>query len=101
MYVVEYQKRGLPHAHMLIWLEESGKKDLKSNIDKYVCAEIPDEEKDPYGYAVVKQFMIHGPCGPGFQSPCMKGSKCTRKFPKKYDQKLYSTLKYKLIFFCI
>lgn len=85
MYVVEFQKRGLPHAHMLIWLEESAKREVKNNVDKYVSAEIPDEKKDPYGYAAVKQFMIHGPCGAGFdRSPCMKGSKCTRNFPKKY-----------------
>lgn len=83
MYVVAYQKRGLPHAHMLVWLEESGKKDLKNNVDKYMRADISDEEKDLFGYAAVKQFMIHGPCGPVFQSPCMKGSKCTKKIPKK------------------
>lgn len=84
MYVIEYQKRGLPHAHMLIWLSHSAKKDLRNNIDQFISAEIPDEEKDPVGYDVVKKFMIHGPCGPNYRnSPCMKGLKCGRKFPKK------------------
>ncbi|KAK1353898.1 ATP-dependent DNA helicase [Heracleum sosnowskyi] len=37
------------------------------------------------GYAVVKAFMMHGPCGQQFpKSPCMKQYKCTRHFPKKY-----------------
>lgn len=84
MYVVEFQKRGLPHVHMLIWLSSSSKKYFKDNVDSYICAEIPNENEDPLGYAAVKQYMIHGPCGPNFRfSPCMKGSKCSRKFPKK------------------
>ncbi|XP_074346586.1 uncharacterized protein LOC141685381 [Apium graveolens] len=61
MYVVEFQKRGLPHVHMLIWLDSAAKKNLKLNMDKYVYAEIPDPLLDPVVYAVVKEFMIHGP----------------------------------------
>ena len=84
MYVVEYQKRGLPHAHVLVWLDEKSMHYLHSNIDKFVSAEIPDWQTDPYGYACVKQFMMHGPCGPGHdKSPCMKGGKCSKAFPKK------------------
>lgn len=86
MYVIEYQKRGLPHAHMLIWLDSASKTKLMKNIDKYVCAEIPDESKDPYGYAAVKKYMIHGPCGADYNSsPCMKNNKCTKGFPKRLD----------------
>ena len=78
MYVVEYQKRGLPHAHMLIWLDFASKSKLIKNIDKFVCAEIPDEAQDPYDYAAVKQHIIHGPCGVEYNSsPCMKDNKCT------------------------
>lgn len=84
MYVVEFQKRGLPHVHMLIWLDSESKRDLQNNVDKFVSAEIPDPEKDPIGYAAVQAFMIHGPCGHDFpKSPCMKQKKCFRHFPKK------------------
>lgn len=84
MYVIEWQKRGLPHVHMLIWLGMNAKRSLKSNIDQYVCAEIPDEKKDPHGYAAVKQYMIHGPCGSEFpKCPCMKNFRCSKNFPKK------------------
>lgn len=84
MYVVEYQKRGLPHAHILVWLDKKSLSFLHSNIDKFVSAEIPDYKKDPYGYAAVKQFMMHGPCGAGHEkSPCMKGGRCSKNFPKK------------------
>lgn len=84
MYVVEWQKRGLPHAHMLIWLSKKAKKFLRDNVDKFVSAEIPDENVDPHGYEAVKKFMIHGPCGPNYpSSPCMSNRRCSRQFPKK------------------
>lgn len=84
MYVVEFQKRGLPHVHMLVWLSSDAKKNLKGSIDSYVSAEIPDPEKDPVGYAAVTGFMIHGPCGAeNPKSPCMKQFECIRHFPKK------------------
>lgn len=84
MYVIEFQKRGLPHVHMLIWLDSSSKNNLIANVDKFVSAEIPDPEVDPVGYETVSAFMVHGPCGTeNPKSPCMKEYKCTRHFPKK------------------
>ena len=53
---MEFQKRGLPHVHMLIWLDSASKIYLKNNVDKFVSAEIPDPKKDPVGYAAVKGF---------------------------------------------
>ncbi|XP_074327844.1 uncharacterized protein LOC141665764 [Apium graveolens] len=53
MYVVEFQKRSLPHVHMLIWLNNESKKKLNANMDKFVSAEIPDPIKDPIGYAAL------------------------------------------------
>nr|XP_017251118.1 PREDICTED: uncharacterized protein LOC108221771 [Daucus carota subsp. sativus] len=85
MYVVEFQKRGLPHVHMLIWLSSDSKKYLQANVDKFVCAEVPDPIADPAGFAAVQSFMIHGPCGSeNPKSPCMKDYKCIRHYPKKY-----------------
>lgn len=84
MYVVEFQKRGLPHVHMLIWLSADSKRNLNANIDTFVSAEIPDPAIDPVGYAAVKSLMIHGPCG--LQNPkcaCMKKMKCSKHFPKR------------------
>ncbi|XP_074324655.1 uncharacterized protein LOC141661537 [Apium graveolens] len=85
MYVIEFQKRGLPHVHMLIWLDSTPKKNLKKNVDNFVSAEIPNPDVDPVGYNAVKAFMIHGPYGTdNMKSPCMKDFKCSRHFPKKY-----------------
>ena len=44
MYSIEWQKRGLPHAHILIWLVKRIQPD---QIDYIICAEIPDPETDP------------------------------------------------------
>src|SRR5712672_776537 len=43
---IEFQKRGGPHAHMLIRLDEEamGNGRLGSEyVDEFICAEIPDE----------------------------------------------------------
>ncbi|XP_022023953.1 uncharacterized protein LOC110924229 [Helianthus annuus] len=86
MYTVEFQKRGLPHAHICLFLGAESKFFPKaSDIDRVIAAEIPDKERDPELYELVKQFMIHGPCGTDNPlCPCMVQQKCSKKFPKKY-----------------
>ena len=42
LYVVEFQKRGLPHSHILIILDENGKLKTPEDYDHVVCAELPD-----------------------------------------------------------
>ncbi|KAL4357383.1 hypothetical protein AHAS_Ahas09G0181200 [Arachis hypogaea] len=85
MYTIEFQKRGLPHAHILIWL--NGESNLKSVaiVDEFICAELPNPQKFPSLYNVVTKYMIHGPCGrlrPS--SPCMKDGKCSKFYPKRF-----------------
>ena len=38
MHVVEFQKRGLPHAHILIWLAAEDQPQGPSDYDQLVCA---------------------------------------------------------------
>ncbi|KAL8587420.1 hypothetical protein ACOMHN_062153 [Nucella lapillus] len=81
MYSVEGQKRGLPHVHILLWLQE---KIRPMQIDSVISAEIPNKEEDPLLHQVVVNNMIHGPCGHlNPKSPCMKNSKCTKSFPRQ------------------
>ncbi|XP_074347204.1 uncharacterized protein LOC141686038 [Apium graveolens] len=84
MHVIEFQKRGLPHAHILIWLHPDDRPKITEQIDKMVSAEIPDPEIDPVGYNAVSNYMIHGPCGPDYtKSPCMVKGNCIKHFPKR------------------
>ncbi|XP_076049277.1 uncharacterized protein LOC143029952 [Oratosquilla oratoria] len=62
IHVIEFQKRGLPHCHMLIMLREKDKIRTKEQIDNIVSAELPSEH-DPELRELVKKLMIHGPCG--------------------------------------
>ncbi|KAI5398344.1 hypothetical protein KIW84_063942 [Lathyrus oleraceus] len=83
MYTIEFQKRGLPHAHILIFLHPSNKYPTPSDIDRIISAEIPDQDTNEELYNLVKTHMIHGPCGFAKRSsPCMKDGKCSKYFPK-------------------
>ena len=80
MYSVEWQKRGLPHAHILLWLQE---KIRPNDIDVLISAEFPNPDEDPVLYTIVKTHMVHGPCGiMNRNSPCMRDGRCTKRYPR-------------------
>lgn len=84
VYTIEFQKRGLPHAHLLVVLDEESKFRTPEQIDAVVCAEIPNREHNPILFEVVTRFMLHGPCGSDRPSaPCMENGECRKQFPKK------------------
>nr|GEU30250.1 Gag-Pol polyprotein [Tanacetum cinerariifolium] len=62
VYVIEFQKRGLSHAHILLWLEEEWKGKTPNQVDDIISAELPSPTTDPEGYKVVTEFMLHGLC---------------------------------------
>ncbi|CAN1135708.1 B3 domain-containing transcription factor VRN1 [Linum perenne] len=85
MHTVEFQKRGLPHVHILVWLAKEAAIDTTTQIDTFISAELPDPMIDPIGYAAATKFMLHGPCGVDFpKSPCMVDDRCKKFFPKPY-----------------
>lgn len=88
VYVIEFQKCGLPHAHILLWLEEIDKCKTLAQIDDIISAELPCPVRDPEGYKVVTQFMLHGPCGKdGKNAPCNADGKCSKRFLKHFMQR--------------
>ena len=44
LHVIEFQKHGLPHAHMLFILRSEDRVHNATNINKIVCAEIPNKD---------------------------------------------------------
>ncbi|XP_057770918.1 uncharacterized protein LOC130990707 [Salvia miltiorrhiza] len=85
VYTIEFQKRGLPHAHILLFMAKEDKHPDAEDIDKIISAKIPYPIDDALYYEAVKEFMVHGPCGAlRISSPCMMNGRCTKYFPKKY-----------------
>ncbi|KAL4563839.1 hypothetical protein LXL04_027887 [Taraxacum kok-saghyz] len=90
VYVIEFQKRGLPHAHFLLIMRPGSKFMNADYYDKYVCAEIPNPEKFPVMHELVKKHMIHGPCGErNKKCGCMQGVplKCRFNYPRQFNEK--------------
>ena len=63
VYAIEFQKRGLPHMHLLIFLKAEYKLLSPDIIDSIISAQWPDPVTQPRLFDVVKRFMVHGPCG--------------------------------------
>ena len=87
VHVVEFQKRGLPHAHILVILQPSDAPRHADDVDKLVCAELPDPAVHPRLYAIVTKHMLHGPCGLAHpRCPCMVErdghNTCSKGYPK-------------------
>ncbi|XP_021979413.1 uncharacterized protein LOC110875525 [Helianthus annuus] len=72
IYTIEFQKRGLPHAHICLFLQDDNKLPSVEHVDNFISAEIPDKNVDPELYTLVSDYMIHGPCGlANLNCPCM------------------------------
>jgi hypothetical protein len=79
-YRIEWQLRGLPHAHVLIILRH--RITNTEMVDQCVSAEIPDPALEPELHRLVLQFMIHGPCNHS-KAPCIVDGECEKNFPKQ------------------
>ncbi|KAG7952067.1 hypothetical protein I3843_12G040700 [Carya illinoinensis] len=65
VYVIEHQKRGLPHAHFLIILHRDWKLYAPESFDQIVSAELPDKNKNLHLYtAFVRNTTIGNDCFP-------------------------------------
>ncbi|HEV7738464.1 MAG TPA: helitron helicase-like domain-containing protein, partial [Chlamydiales bacterium] len=87
VYAIEFQKRGLPHVHLLVWLHPEHKIRTPADVDSVVSAELPDPNTHPRLYRLVTTSMLHGPCGPEYpNAPCMKNGVCSKNFPKRFQE---------------
>lgn len=84
VHVIESQKRGNLHMHLLVTLNPDDAPKSTADIDRMVQAVIPCPTDDPELFELVKQHHIHGPCDVG-KSVCQDSEgRCTKKFPKSF-----------------
>jgi hypothetical protein len=75
----------------LLILEEQDKPREPKDVDRFICAELPDIDANPQLFALIKSRMFHGPCGPAHPTAsCMSNNngvkKCDAKYPKPFIQ---------------
>ena len=89
VWVVEFQKRGLPHVHMLVILDKESKMRTLDTIDIMVSAELPNITTHPLAYETMTRTMIHGPCGAiNLTATCMKDGKCSKRYPREFNNEI-------------
>jgi len=85
VFTIEFQKHGLPHIHLLIFLKQRFKIRDAAHVNSIVSAQIPDPVAHPTLYATVTKCMMHGPCGQANKkAPCMVDGKCSKHYPKVF-----------------
>jgi hypothetical protein len=90
IWVIEFQKQGLPHMHILLILDEASKLHTAEDYDLMVSAEISDLIRHPKAYETVTSCMVHGPCGPDFlNAQCMEQGKCKKRYPRSFCKKTH------------
>uniref|UniRef100_A0A669E594 ATP-dependent DNA helicase n=1 Tax=Oreochromis niloticus TaxID=8128 RepID=A0A669E594_ORENI len=86
-YRVEFQHRGSPHIHMLLWIREKVEVDVDDDqtvcdfVDRYISAQLPDPEKQPELHKKVAELQKHSK---NHTKTCFKSvnSGCRFGFPK-------------------
>jgi hypothetical protein len=86
IYVVEFQKCGLPHAHILIFFTKDYKPHTVEDVDRMINAELPNLETNKLAHETIAKCMMHGPCGAAFSNAsCMEEGKCKKQYPHKFQ----------------
>ncbi|KNZ71857.1 hypothetical protein J132_05682 [Termitomyces sp. J132] len=60
VHTIKFQKRGLPHMHILIFFHHHHRIQNASHVDSIVSAQIPDPVAQPHLYQVLAllEFLI-------------------------------------------
>ncbi|XP_071944760.1 uncharacterized protein [Antedon mediterranea] len=90
---VEYQARGSPHIHMILWVENAPQLGIDENekvtefIDKYVSCKIPSLDEDKELHEIVSGVQTH--CKRHSKSCKKKGTTCRFNFPKPPSEQTF------------
>ena len=95
VWTIEYQKRGLPHLHLLLFLKTDSQFLTAANIDRFISAEIPTED-DVIGQqlrTIIQNTMVHTQCAGGnSHALCMKDlnpafvTTCHKGYPNNFQE---------------
>ncbi|PKC50617.1 hypothetical protein RhiirA1_308131, partial [Rhizophagus irregularis] len=87
LYTIEFQKYGLPHAHVLLILAQPYKPKTVADYDTIISAEILNKNSNPNIFNTVKQTMMHGPCGIlNLNASCIKDGKCFKRYSRNFQK---------------
>jgi hypothetical protein len=99
IYVVEFQKRGLPHAHIFIFFAEKCKPHTVEDVNRMINAELPNPETNRLAHETVARCTMHGPCGVAFpNAPYMEEGKCKKQYPCKFQSEMVMDVNEYLIY---
>jgi hypothetical protein len=86
IYVIEFKKRGPPHAHILIFFAKDCKPHMLEDVDRMINVELPNPKTNRLAHETVTRCMMHGPCGAVFpNAPCMEEGKCKKNIHASYN----------------
>jgi len=94
VWTIEYQKRGLPHMHLLLFIETAPSFLTGETIDSIISAELPEEltEDGKRLGQIVKTSMVHTACVSRKRNAlCLKQSRngqqptCSKSYPRAFQ----------------
>jgi hypothetical protein len=86
IYVIEFQKCGSSHAHILIFFTEDYKPHTVKDVDGMINAELLNSETNKLAHETVAKCILHVPCGAAFpNAPCMEQGKCKKQYSCKFQ----------------
>ena len=94
VWTIEYQKRGLPHLHLLVFLKTDQTFLTAANIDRFISAEIPTgtDVMSQELRGIIQSTMVHTHCvGGNGKALCMEGlhplttKTCHEGFPRQFQ----------------
>jgi Helitron helicase-like domain at N-terminus len=97
VYTVKYQKHGLPHFHLLLFLDYKAPSYegflFPRYVDNIILAKLPSPEIDPDGSLtkIVKGCILYRKCSQEDPSAlCTRNNLCKKGFSKPYQEATYT-----------
>jgi len=93
VWTIEYQKRGLPHLHLLVFHRTDHQFLTAANIDSFISAELPppDDAISQELRGIIEMTMVHTHCiAHNGQALCMQGldpfavQSCRKGYPRSF-----------------